>query len=190
MNLGPAIAALRTPGGVVLYPTETLYGLGGCASDRAACARINALKGSEGKPLVVLVDGVPDWLEPDARRLAQDLWPGPVTLVVDAPDGFADGARSREGTLALRWSPHPVVEALVAAVGPITSTSANRHGAPPIKTPSDLEFSVDAVIDMGVLPSRSPSTLVEVSTGRILRRGAGVERVRAAMAPGHWTPSV
>ncbi len=181
MNLGPAIAALNAPGGVVLYPTETLYGLGGRASDSVACARVNTLKGSEGKPLVVLVNGIPDWLDPRALSLAQDLWPGPVTLVVAAPDGFADGAQSGDGTLAVRWSPHRVVGALVAAVVPITSTSANRHGAPPIETPSALEFSVDAVIDVGILPPCSPSTLVDSRSGRILREGAGVERVRAAL---------
>jgi len=166
----------------VLYPTETMYGLGGRAEDASACARVNRLKGSPEKPQIVLVDSIPEWMSGSARQLAEAFWPGPLTLVVDAPPAFATGAWNVDGSIALRWSPHPVVGALVHAVGPITSTSANRHGHPPICSPRELTFSVDAVVDAGHLPLSEPSTMVDARSGQILRDGVRVEEIRVALA--------
>ena len=134
--LAPAVEHLRS-GGVVAHPTETVYGLGGVATS-GAVARVAALKGREsGKPFIALV-GAPSWVSglawtDAARELAEVFWPGALTLVLRDPTGiFPRGVRSDSGTVAVRVSPHPVVAALLAAVGsPLTSTSANVPGGRP-----------------------------------------------------------
>jgi len=187
-SLDDAVAALARPGGVVLYPTETVYGLGGRACDGLAARRVAGIKGRALLPLIVLVNGLPDGLPLRARLLAEALWPGPVTLIVPAvplPGGVADEVLSAEGTLALRWSPHPVAQALVAAAGPITSTSANSHGQPPVLDPRSaaaLALPVDARVDGGVAAPGPSSTLVDTRTGAVLREGAAIDAVRSALA--------
>ncbi len=119
-----AIRALRAPGGLVLYPTETLYGVGGRAGDALAAHRVAEAKGRGLQPLVVLVDEIPNDLEGLALELAQEFWPGPLTLIVPAPDWVCPEVCAPDGSVGLRWSGHPVVSQLIQAVGPITSTSA------------------------------------------------------------------
>ena len=185
MPLGAVLAALGRPGGVVLYPTETLWGLGGRAGDGLSARRIAAIMGRPGLPLIVLVPGPPEGLPPVARRLAEALWPGPLTLVVPGScvPGIAPEVLAPDGTVAVRWSPHPVAAALVQAVGPITSTSANRHGQPPVSDPATLADQVDAVA-AGVPGGGLPSTLVHGTTGEVLREGAGAVSVAAILAGG------
>jgi L-threonylcarbamoyladenylate synthase len=181
VDLQEAIAALRLPGAVVLYPTETVYGLGSRVVDAMGVRRIHALKQSAEQAQIVLIDGVPSWLDGLAEDLARAFWPGPLTLVVEPPVGFALAARARDGSLAIRWSPHPVVQELVSELGPITSTSANVHGQLPIRLPGDLAFEVDAVIDVGPLPVSRPTTLVDSRTGVLLREGELSDQVRLWM---------
>lgn len=176
-RIASAIEALRRPGGVICYPTETVYGLGGRACDPSSAERIGALKGRGLQPLIVLVDGVPEGLSAQARRLAHAFWPGPMTLIVPAIEGVAANILGPGGTVALRWSPHPVVRELVQAVGPITSTSANRTGEPPL-TDGRCRLAVDVVIDVGPLQAEAPSTLVDVARGRVLREGRLAPAIR------------
>jgi len=174
-----AVDALRRPGGVVCYPTETVYGLGGRACDPDAAYRIAAIKKREPQPLIVLVDGL-EWLSGAARVLGEQLWPGPVTLIVPAWEGLAENVLAPDGTVAVRWSGHEICAELVQAVGPITSTSANLHGEPPPRSMPSLD--VDAVIDHGALAFAEPSTLVHVGERRVLRRGALAHRVERLLA--------
>ena len=176
-----ALAALRQPGGVVLYPTETVYGLGGLAGDSLSRRRIAEMKGVESTGLIVLVNEVPSWLQGLGRELALAFWPGPLTLVVDAPPAFASAARAEDGSVAIRSSSHPLARALVAATGPLTSTSANRHGEPPLLRAEGSDLGADAVVDGGVLPSSPPSTIVDARTGTVLRRGAEADAVSALL---------
>ncbi len=183
MDLAAAVEALSRPGGVVLYPTETLWGLGGRASDGASARRIAALKGRSGLPLIVLVEGVPEGLPDLARRLAVALWPGPLTLVVPAacvPDVSRE-VLAPDGSVAIRWSPHPTANALVQAVGPLTSTSANPHGQAPSADPRELAARVDAVAP-GHPGGGLPSTLVHGGTGQVLRAGVLAPSVTAILA--------
>ncbi len=175
-----ALHALDRPGGVVLYPTQTVYGLGGRAEDAEAALRIAAIKGRPPGNLIVLA------LDPPlagglARALADALWPGPLTLVVPAWAGLPEAVLGPDGTVAVRPPLHPVALALVRAVGPITSTSANPSGAPTVRIPRELDLPVDAVLDVGPLPPSPPSTVVRADSGRVLREGAvpasEVERV-------------
>ncbi len=181
-----ALAALGRPGAVVIYPTETVYGLGGRASDRASALRIAAIKGRPPGGLIVLA------LEPPlpgglARRLASAFWPGPLTLVVPAWPGLPDEVLGPDGTVAVRPPLHPVARALVQVVGPITSTSANASGAPPLVNPGLARLPVDAIIDVGLLPFSPPSTVVRADTGEILREGA-IPREALARVLGELLP--
>lgn len=169
--LARAVEVLARPGAVVLYPTETLYGLGGRAEDTASAERIATLKGrSAGRLLVLALD--PPLTTEVARRLARAFWPGPLSLVIPTWSGIAAGVGGPDGFVGVRPPVHPVARRLVEAVGPLTSTSANRTGEAPVLRPSDLAFPVDAVIDVGLLPPSAPSTVVHGATGEILREGA------------------
>lgn len=173
--MSDVVAALARPGGVVLLPTSTLYGLSGRASDPASAARIASLKQRPVGPLIVLVDRVPPGLTGLALALAERFWPGPLTLLVPNP-GLSVAPVHCSPLVALRWDARPELRALIDAVGPLTSTSANLHGAPPVTCPGDLEIPVDAVLDVGPLTGDA-STLVHVPERRILRAGALADQV-------------
>ena len=185
-----AVERLRA-GELVGFPTETVYGLGADANNGVAVRRIFAAKGRPADhPLIVhLPDAshVPRWAREfpaGARALAEAFWPGPLTLVLPGGSGrLPDTLRGPEGGIAVRWTSHPHVARLVAALGePLTSTSANRPGGPTAPGPDaivrDFADAVDAgrllVLDGGVLGNRPPSTVVDCTTAtpRIVRDGA------------------
>ena len=133
-------------GGLLAYPTETVWGLGADASSVAAIERLRGWKGRrESAPISILVAD-PDALEPLgfefnelAVRLAAAFWPGPLTLVLNCRGRFAPGVSRQDGAVGVRCSSHPIGAALArrlaaAGVGPITSTSLNRSGAAPAAT--------------------------------------------------------
>ena len=182
-------------GGVVVYPTETLYGLGVDATNPQALARLVALKGREaGKPISVLVadqtmlSELADEVSPLARRLVRRFWPGPLTLVLPARAGVSELLTGGTGTIGVRVSSHPVATALVAAVGrPVTSPSANPAGCAPPVTVDDARTyfgtTVDAYLDGGRLPGEPASTVVDVRDGlRVVREGAVSAAVLRAAA--------
>ncbi len=174
VDLGPVAEHLRE-GGLVAYPTETLYGFGGLCTE-GAVGRLYALKHREPEqPFIVLIrqeDDAPglSWTR-SARELASIFWPGALTLVLPDPDGtFPAGVRSSSGAVAVRVSPHPVVCRLLDAVGaPITSTSANAPGGPPALSGTEalgVARTLGAgeemwVLDQGTLPPSGPSTVVD-----------------------------
>lgn len=177
-----AIAQAMRAGAVAAYPTETVYGLGAAIACEAAQARIFDLKGRQRRaPLIVLVPG-PEWLDRlgrdvpgPIRTLAERLWPGPLTLVVPAAEDVSEVIRGGGGTVGLRWSPDPVASALVAAVGPITSTSANRSGTPSPRTVAECSWEPpgpDLVIDGGPRWGRGSTVVAAEGDGvRVLREG-------------------
>lgn len=186
-DLTPVVDHLRA-GGLVAYPTETVYGIGGACTAKAA-ARVRQVKGrKETKPLIALVGDrraveTLRWSR-DAEELARIFWPGSVTLVLEDPDHvFPDGIRDpQRGTVGVRVSPHPIASRLVDALGaPLTSTSLNRSGEPPITSGSEARAWLGAadardvwLLDGGALPPSAPSTVVDC-TGprpRVLREGA------------------
>lgn len=168
--MNAAIEALRKEGGVVLYPTETLYGLGGRAHDVRSAVKIGEIKGRGLQPLIVLVNEIPDWLPKEARPLAEAFWPGPLTLIVPGGGLFPDEILGPDGGVALRYSSHPIAQELVAAVGPITSTSANRTGEPPLLSVDGHGLEVDALVDYGTIAPSPASTMFHLTKG-LLRRG-------------------
>lgn len=180
-----AAGAVRR-GGVIGYPTETVYGLGCDARNADAVGRIYAMKGrgSESPMLILIRDAsrlsafVGEVPAP-ARMLMDRFWPGPLTLVLPAAPGFDSRILGEGGSLAVRISSDPVcVELLRRWDGPLVSTSANRTGQPAAATAAELRAifreNLDAVVDGGSRASGMPSTIVDarMHPPRVLREGA------------------
>ncbi len=182
-GLERAIKALSRPGGVVLYPTNTLYGIGGRVVDLASVRRVLSLKHRVSGGLIVLAER-PPLQTPSARALALAFWPGPLSLVVQGWPGLPAEVLGDDGTVAVRPPQHAVAAELVRAMGPLTSTSANRPGQPPALEPGDCPLAVDAVVDVGVLAPAMPSTLVDPHSGKVLREGAVPVHAIAAVLAG------
>ncbi|HET9709438.1 MAG TPA: L-threonylcarbamoyladenylate synthase [Gemmatimonadales bacterium] len=186
----PGVVEHLRSGGLLAYPTETVYGLGSRPAPRDVEA-LATLKGRvAGKPFLLLVSSR-EMAEAQglaftesARALARAFWPGPLTLVLPGGGGrLPDLLRGPEGGIAVRWTSHPLIVSLVAELGePLTSTSANIPGLPPAPGAEavlrDFRDAVTAgqlmVLDGGVLGNRPPSTVVDC-TGpqpRVIRPGA------------------
>lgn len=180
-------------GGLLVHPTQTVYGIG--AGPRERDAEIARLKGRPSdRPLLRIGADVealrrthPDLRWDDrVRRLAGEFWPGPLTVVL--PDGTRDG-------LGVRVEGHPVTRRILAEWGgTMSSTSLNVHGEAPARTAGEAAAVVDAMpsprveaawVDVGDLPPSEPSTLVSLleDRPRVLREGA-VPRERVAAVLG------
>jgi L-threonylcarbamoyladenylate synthase len=186
-------------GGVIAYPTETVYGLGGTTSP-AAVARVRALKSRDAaKPLIALVpsaDAVPQlrWTT-EARELARIFWPGPLTLVLEDPLGiFPHGVRDEDTrAVGVRVSPHALVARVLAELGSaLTSTSLNAPGDRPAESGTEALEVVRRlgahdvlVLDAGQLAPSKPSSVVDC-TGPgpvVIREGAvPTNRLRCVVA--------
>jgi L-threonylcarbamoyladenylate synthase len=184
-RLAAAVSALQR-GELVVYPTDTLLGLGARATDSTAVDRLLAAKDRPAAmPISVAVSSyeelepLVEW-GPAARAVARVLLPGPVTLLVRASKaaraGLAGPLLSPAGTLGVRIPDHPVARALARQVGPLTATSANRHGVPPASNIAEARRSfgrsVAVYLPARPAPSGRPSTLVDLRgpTPRVVPR--------------------
>jgi L-threonylcarbamoyladenylate synthase len=179
-------AGVLQSGGVVVYPTDTLYGLGALAMDSRAVDRIHVLKRREtGKPILVLAAsreeaaGLASRITSAAEALMSAFWPGPLTLVFPVGDVFPPGLNQGGGSLGIRVPSSPLCLRLLALTGgPITSTSTNFAGAPALLSVPAIRAAfgagVDLYLDAGEIPARAPSTVVDVTGDipRLLRAGA------------------
>lgn len=180
------VAELLRRGGVIAYPTETVYGLGANVFVEKAVRRVFAIKGREASKaismMIATVDEVRTYaaeIPEAAEHLIRRYWPGPLTLVLPASSKVPQYMRSPAGTVGLRLPDHPVTAALMQAhPEPVTSTSANLSGAPPATEPTQvlrtLGERLDVLIDAGRSPGGVPSTVVELRGGKlnIMREGA------------------
>jgi len=195
-------------GGILGYPTETVYGLGGEPTTEVVEA-VRELKGrDDGKPFLLLLPRTAPlgeaplrWglsLPPWADSLAESFWPGPLTLVLRDPERrFPSGVRSATGGVAVRVSSHPFVERLMARwKRPLVSTSANQSGSKAALTSDEVRTLVGGhrggegvwIVDGGPASSSLPSTLIDC-TGerpRLLREGAIPAEVLRAALPELW----
>jgi L-threonylcarbamoyladenylate synthase len=189
MSAGPqdiSRAVIRlAAGGLVAFPTETVYGLGADASNPEAIARVYALKGRPStNPLIVHVTGsamarrlVTEWTH-DAQKLADAFWPGPLTLALPRAPGVHDLVTAGGGTVAIRAPDHPVTLSLIERFGsPLVGPSANPSGR---VSPTTAQHVRDAfseeevlVLDGGASRAGIESTVVDLSetTPRVLRPG-------------------
>lgn len=202
--IAAAAAHLRS-GGLVAFPTETVYGLGADAANRAACARVYAVKGRPAdNPLIVhfastarVVAALGSLPEP-ALRLAERYWPGPLTLVLRRPQGAFQGAAAALDSVAVRVPAHPVAAALLAAAGvAVAAPSANLSGRPsPTDGESvwrdlqaaaaDRDVSDVWLLDAGPSGLGLESTVVDLTGERphVLRPGAlALEAIAAVVGP-------
>lgn len=195
-------ATILREGGLVAFPTETVYGLGADASDAAAVTGIYAAKERPRfNPLIAHIPSLAAAMEQGsfddaARRLAQAFWPGPLTLVVPfaASCTVSDLARAGLDSVGLRVPADPLALDLLTAVGrPVAAPSANRSGRVSPTTADhvlgDLDGRIDAVLDGGPTPVGVESTIVSCLDGepRLLRPGGvpreAIERVLGQRLP-------
>ena len=173
-DIKQAVSVLRA-GGLVAFPTETVYGLGADASNAGAVAKIFAAKGrpsthpvivhlADAAQLAVWAGDIPD----AARKLAQKFWPGPLTLILKRARGVSDAVTGGQDTVGLRVPSHPVARRLLARFGGgIAAPSANRHGRVSATTAEHVrrEFgaAVECVLDGGEARIGIESTIIDLS---------------------------
>lgn len=181
-------AAVLRRGGMVLYPTDTIYGLGVDAMADLPIQKVYACKGrDEDKPVHAIVADIAEaerygQLTPAARKLARAFWPGKLTLVVNYVGRVDGGIARRASAIGLRIPQHAFCLELARRFGkPYTTTSANRAGAEPQCTVEgifeqldDAAHYIDLVIDGGAIEKCEPSTVVDATGASpvILREGA------------------
>ena len=190
-ELDAAATAVRD-GGAVVYPTETVYGLGADATDADAVGRVFELKGRDrSKPLslgVASVDAALRHTRPTgrARRFMRAFLPGPVTVVVDRDPSLPDALTAGRDRVGVRVPDDEVAASLFERAGiPVTATSANRSGTPSVTAPGDLtpdlREAVAAVVDAGPAPG-TESTVVDPDRNVVHRRGAMADAIVAWLA--------
>jgi L-threonylcarbamoyladenylate synthase len=191
-------ARIVRAGGLVAFPTETVYGLGANALDASAVARIFAAKGRPANnPLIVHISDasaarqvVADWPE-SAARLAERFWPGPLTLVLRKRDVVPDAVTAGGPTVAVRVPAHPVAQALVRAAGvSIAAPSANRSTElSPTRAEHvlrGLDGCIDVLLDGGPTAGGIESTVLDLTANppRLLRPGLiGVADLESVVGP-------
>ena len=192
-------------GGLVAFPTETVYGLGGNALDPEAARKIYAAKGRPSdNPLIVhisqvseltpLVKEIPAMAEPLIRKW----WPGPMTLIFKKSGAVPDETTGGLDTVAVRMPSHPVAAALIKASGiPIAAPSANLSGRPSPTSArhviEDMDGRIDMIIDGGECEIGLESTIIDVTGAEpeLLRPGfITIEDIRALTGSGKIDPAV
>jgi L-threonylcarbamoyladenylate synthase len=169
MDVAEAAAALRA-GGVIAFPTDTVYGLAVLPGGEA---KVHSLKGRPAELPLILMVAEPSQAEAfvtvdrRARWYMERWWPGPLTLVLPAG----------ERTLGVRIPDHPLALELLRVAGPLLTTSANRHGEPPAMTAEEAARlpGLAGVLDGGRAPGGEPSTVISLLPGKemtVIREGA------------------
>jgi L-threonylcarbamoyladenylate synthase len=179
-----ALAALKR-GAVVVFPTETFYGLGADALNADAVERVVSLKGrNPDSPIAVIIADeemlpqIVSEISPVAQKLIQRFWPGPLTLVLPAKPGLPAALLNRDGKIGVRISNHPLAARLSRELGrPLTATSANPSGKEPARTIEQARAyfgdRIGIFLDAGALVGKSGSTVAEVNGDqiKIIREG-------------------
>jgi L-threonylcarbamoyladenylate synthase len=182
-------AEILRAGGLVAFPTETVYGLGADASSAAAVARLYAVKGRPADhPVIIHLDSLERALAwardvpTDARLLAEHFWPGPLTLILKRSENAKDFVTGGQPSVGIRVPSHPVAQALLKEFGGgVAAPSANRFGRISPTTAAhvreDLGGDVDLVLEGGPSEVGIESTIVDLSGGRaVLLRPGGISK--------------
>jgi L-threonylcarbamoyladenylate synthase len=184
-------------GGLVVYPTETVYGLGCDPFNVEAVKRILKVKNNRNKPLPVLASSIADvdkvaFVSPNGRKLAAKFWPGPLTIVFPKKPNFPDAVTLGLDSVGLRIPANDVALHLIRLSGGLLiGSSANRTGEEPPwavqEISGELKEMVDVVLDGGVAAQGMPSTVADLTSEkpRILREGPiSLKEILGALALG------
>lgn len=186
VTIRQALAVLMA-GGVVVYPTDTAYGLAVDATNEEAIGKLFVMKRRAQKALPVLVTGIPmakQYVEVNdvAHTIMKTHWPGSVTLILPHKGNLPSALTLGKPTLGVRQSHQPIAQALVRGLGkPITCTSANLSGAGVFYVAQEVvrhfeqqPIQPDYVLDAGEIPEEPPSTIVDLSVtpAVVLRQGS------------------
>ena len=181
LSVAEAAARVRS-GGLVAYPTETVWGLGADAASECAVERLRRFKGRDAaRPISILVESAAALeslgfrVSPQARALVAAFWPGPLSLVLPCRRRFARGIAREDGAVGVRCSSHPVAAALAErlareGLGPLTATSLNKSGeAPACSAPAAHAFcdagpDAPRVVEAGDVSGGddAPSTVIDL----------------------------
>jgi L-threonylcarbamoyladenylate synthase len=179
-----ALQALKR-GAVVVFSTETFYGLGADALNADAVEGVVSLKGrNPDSPIAVIIADeemlpqIASEISPVAQKLIRRFWPGPLTLVLPAKPGLPAALLNRDGKIGVRVSSHPLAARLSRELGrPLTATSANPSGKEPARTIEQARAyfgdRIEIFLDAGALAGKSGSTVAEVNGDqiKIIREG-------------------
>ena len=179
-------------GGVIVYPTETVYGIGANALDEQAIMRVFQIKKRPiSMPVFLAVsslemlDRVAE-LEADDREILERLMPGPVSVLVRKKSIVPNVLTAGSPLVGIRFPDHEVALRIIEASGPITSSSANRTGSPPPRSVDEVSPEiadrVEMVLDGGKCKFGQPSTLLDLTNRKIIRPGAELEKVQRAIS--------
>lgn len=187
-------ATILRKGGVVIYPTDTVYGLGGIPTDPDATNRICAIKERADKPLPLICSTIDVAkrivaFNPMAEKLTEKFWPGALMLILPAKISYPVSVTHGANTLGIRIPDHTISRKLAElSGGVIVSTSANKSG---MKPPEDVEEAiaqigekVDLILDAGPSPLKKPSTVLDLTSEElwILRSGPiSAEQIKKAL---------
>jgi L-threonylcarbamoyladenylate synthase len=178
-------------GGVVVYPTETVYGIGANALDKQAILRVFQIKKRPlSMPIFMAVSSF-EMLERLTKICSEDLgileqlMPGPVSVLVQRKSIVPNMLTAGSPLVGVRFPDHEIAIRIIDAAGPITSTSANITGSPPPtsaqEVSTEIAHRVDIILDGGKSRYSQPSTLLDLSNKKIIRPGAELQKVQKAI---------
>lgn len=173
-------------GGVVVYPTETLYGLGVDAISERAIKKAYAIKKRALSEPISLAVASYKMMEQvayiDSWELIRQLLPGPVTVLLRKQENVPDMLTAHSKLVGVRLPAHPVAIQLIESFGsPITSTSANISGSAPPRKADEVQITADLILDGGECKYGMPSTVVDLVNMKVIRKGANYDKVKTLM---------
>ena len=178
-------AAIMANGGIIAYPTETVYGVGALAMDVGAVRRVFMVKRRpESMPLSIAVSSIEmmrSIAEIERLEFIMRFLPGPVTVILKKKPIIPDMLTAGSGYVGIRFPDHPVALNLIERTGPVVSTSANLHGKPDPVSAGEVTIDVEYVLDGGRSKYAGPSTIVDLHQYTIVRKGIMYEEVRDHM---------
>jgi L-threonylcarbamoyladenylate synthase len=182
-------AAIVSRGGVIAYPTETIYGLGADATNEQAIRRIFEIKGRNFNNPISLIIGHSQDVYPlvckvtvAAQKLMDAFWPGPLTIIFEAAGSVSPLLTADTGRIGIRLSGHDAARKIAGKAGkPLTATSANLSGSPECATAdqviAQLGDRLDTVVDLGKTSGSAGSTIIDATTEQpVILRSGGISR--------------
>jgi L-threonylcarbamoyladenylate synthase len=175
-------------GGVIAYPTETVYGLGADVFSQKAIKRVYEMKNRPfSEPISIAVCsyemmGEIAYIDRDQFEFIEHFLPGPVTVLLkkrNLPDILTSGS----DLVGIRYPDHKIARKIIESSGPITSTSANVSGRRPPTCIQEIEIKIDFIVDGGRCEVGLPSTIVDLVNMRVMREGALYEEVSSGLNP-------